>query len=115
MIFSKDRTSDGDAPEEAAPEKLSSEDLSKGAALPAISRDWTTHALLLKHWVQRMTRLARLRMQGKVRTCRGVTRQGLPCRGASMANGFCRLHGGSRSGMMAERARSLLQRISHAR
>jgi len=32
-----------------------------------------------------------------------------------MANGFCRLHGGSRSGILAERTRSLLERISAAR
>jgi hypothetical protein len=28
--------------------------------------------------------------------CRGITRQGQPCRGPAMANGYCRVHGGSR-------------------
>jgi Family of unknown function (DUF5763) len=31
-----------------------------------------------------------------VSTCAGLTRQGLRCRGIAMANGYCRLHGGSR-------------------
>jgi len=28
--------------------------------------------------------------------CMGVTRQGTACRGLAMANGYCRMHGGSR-------------------
>ena len=31
-----------------------------------------------------------------IRTCGGRTPHGAPCKGLAMANGFCRLHGGSR-------------------
>jgi len=37
-----------------------------------------------------------LRTGAPVPLCNGVTRRGLPCRGPAMANGYCRMHGGSR-------------------
>jgi hypothetical protein len=111
----------GDAPEEAGPEQLAPEEFSpapeeSNATLrPANSRGLASHPLLRKRWVRRMLRFAGVRMGGPVPTCRGLTRLGLPCRGPAMANGFCRLHGGSRSGIVAETTRSLLERISPAR
>jgi hypothetical protein len=36
--------------------------------------------------------------------CNGLTRAGMPCRAPAMANGFCRMHGGSRNGKIAPAA-----------
>ena len=119
-IFSEDRVA-GAAPQEAAldetnmDEAAAEEEFSNDAAPPAISRGLRTHPLLRHRWVRRLLRLAGVRLGWPVPTCQGITRLGRPCRGPSMANGFCRLHGGSRSGIVAQRTRSLLDRISHAR
>jgi Family of unknown function (DUF5763) len=82
---------------------------------PAKSRGLRMHPLLRQRWLRRMLRFAGVRLGGPVPTCQGVTRLGVPCRGPAMANGFCRQHGGSRNGVLAERTRSLLERISLAR
>jgi hypothetical protein len=122
-IFSEDRIA-GSATQEAALQEIAqdpaedeaaAEEFSNDAATPAIPRGLRTHPLLRHRWVRRLLRFAGVRLGWPVPTCQGVTRLGRPCRGPSMANGFCRLHGGSRSGLLAQRTRSLLDRISHAR
>lgn len=97
-----------DAREEAAPEDV-------GTTPPANSRGLKDHPLLRQRWVRRALRFAGIRTGAPALTCRGLTRVGQPCRGPAMANGFCRQHGGSRSGMLAETTRSLLQRLSVTR
>ena len=58
------------------------------------------HSLVLssqvRRWFNRARRWAGLRTGVPVQLCKGMTRVGLPCRGPAMANGYCRLHGGSR-------------------
>lgn len=71
--------------------------------------------LLRWKWVRKMLRLAGIRTSGPVPKCQGTTRSGLPCRGPAMANGFCRLHGGSRRRPAAEKVHSLLDRVIAAR
>ena len=71
--------------------------------------------LLRQPWVRRLLRSAGIPLGGPAPACRRLTRQGQPCRGRAMANGLCPPHGGSRSGILAERTRSLLERISAAR
>jgi hypothetical protein len=71
--------------------------------------------MLRRRWVRRLLRVAGIRTTGPVATCSGVTRHGQPCRGLAMANGLCRMHGGSRSGRVAERTRSALKRMIAAR
>lgn len=46
-------------------------------------------------WIRRTRRFLGLRV-GPAPRCAGFTRHGLPCRGPAMANGLCRVHGGSR-------------------
>lgn len=45
---------------------------------------------------RRVTVWLGIRAGGPVPTCNAFTRRGLPCRGPAMANGYCRMHGGSR-------------------
>ncbi len=77
--------------------------------IPAIARTSRTNPMLRARWVRRLLRLAGLRPRGPIPTCGGVTRRGQPCRGLAMANGLCRLHGGSRSG--EQDSRNLLGRL----
>jgi len=79
--------------------------------IPAISRTSKTNPLLRSRWMRRLLRLAGLRPRGPLPTCAGVTRRGQPCRGMAMANGFCRLHGGSRNDFIAQETRTLLGRL----
>lgn len=79
--------------------------------IPAIARTSKTNPLLRARWVRRLLRLAGLRPRGPLPTCGGVTRRGQPCRGLAMANGLCRLHGGSRSGVIEQESRTLLARL----
>ena len=54
----------------------------------------------LTFWGRLMRRVKRwlgLRAGGPVPICTGLTRKGTPCRAPAMANGYCRMHGGSRS------------------
>jgi len=99
-----------DTPEEAAPEQLIT-----NPAAPASSRALKDHPLLRQRWVRRLLRFAGIRTGAPALTCRGLTRVGQPCRGPAMANGFCRQHGGSRSSILTETTRSLLQRLSETR
>jgi len=46
---------------------------------------------------RRVRRMLGMRIGGPVPICSGSTRRGVPCRAPAMANGFCRMHGGSKS------------------
>ena len=78
---------------------------------PQVAQVRKLHPLLRQRWVRRLLRSLGLRKQGPVPTCLGITRLGQPCRGPAMANGFCRLHGGSRIGIIAAKTQSALGRI----
>jgi len=88
------------------------EEVSANTAPPPSSRGLKAHPLLRQRWVRRILRFAGIRTGAPAPTFRGLTRVGQPCRGPAMANGFCRQHGGSRSGILAETRRSVLQRLS---
>jgi len=47
--------------------------------------------------VRRFLRAIGLLRGRPVPRCNGLTRVGVSCRAPAMANGFCRMHGGSRS------------------
>jgi len=92
--------------EEEEPEPVASPEPSKHPLLGRVLR---------RRWVRRLLRIAGIRTTGPVPTCGGVTRLGQPCRGMAMANGLCRMHGGSRSSSVAAKTRSALKRILPAR
>lgn len=49
-------------------------------------------------YVRQIRRWLGIRRPGDpVPICTGLTRQGRPCRAPAMANGYCRMHGGSRN------------------
>jgi len=73
------------------------------------------HPLLRVRWLRKLLRLVGVKASAPVPRCQGTTRMGQACRGPAMANGFCRLHGGSRQGVVAEKARGLLDRVLAAR
>lgn len=74
------------------------------------------HPLLRNRWVRRLLRLAGVRPPHvPVQKCQGMTRQGQPCRGPAMANGYCRLHGGSRQLSVVAKTRDMLDRVLPAR
>ncbi len=73
------------------------------------------YRLLRNRWVRKLLRLAGIQTSVPIRRCEGVTRMGQPCRGPAMANGYCRLHGGSRQGTVAAKARGLMERVMPAR
>lgn len=73
------------------------------------------YRLLRNRWVRKLLRLAGVQTSIPIRRCEGVTRMGQPCRGPAMANGYCRLHGGSRQGTVAAKARGLMERVMPAR
>jgi len=73
------------------------------------------HPLLRYRWVKRLLRIAGVRPNLPIQKCQGLTRMGQPCRGPAMANGFCRLHGGSRHSAAMEKTRELIERIMPAR
>lgn len=73
------------------------------------------HPLLRYRWVKRLLRIAGLRSNLPIQKCQGLTRMGQPCRGPAMANGFCRLHGGSRHGVVMGKTREMLGRVMPAR
>jgi hypothetical protein len=73
------------------------------------------HVLLRYRWVKRLLQIAGVRPNLPVQKCQGLTRMGQACRGPAMANGFCRLHGGSRHGAAVEKTRELIGRVTHAR
>lgn len=87
------------------------EEFVRETAIPAIARTSKTNPMLRARWVRRLLRLAGLRPRGPLPTCSGVTRRGQPCRGMAMANGLCRLHGGSRNGLLVQDTRTLLGRL----
>ena len=104
------------AREEFAPEHRS-EELTANPLQPGISRGLAR--VLRYRWMRRILRLLHIRTGGPVPTCRGMTKQGQPCRAPAMANGLCRQHGGSRSGtrsgIVTDTARNVMERISPAR
>jgi Family of unknown function (DUF5763) len=96
------------------------EDLTEGAAPPELSASSVHprpkyHPLLRHRWVRKLLHLAGLHPNLPVQKCRGLTRMGQPCRGPAMANGFCRLHGGSRHSAVVEKTRELIERVMPAR
>jgi hypothetical protein len=60
-----------------------------------LERYRATRPLLTRVLHNLMRRLG-FRTGAPVPLCSGVTVRGLPCRGLAMANGYCRMHGGSR-------------------
>lgn len=73
------------------------------------------NALLRHRWVRKVLRVAGLRPKVSVQRCHGTTRMGQPCRGPAMANGYCRLHGGSRHGTVIQKTRETIERFLPAR
>jgi hypothetical protein len=71
--------------------------------------------LLRYRWLRKLLRVAGVRTKIAVQRCQGTTRMGQPCRGPAMANGYCRLHGGSRRGVVAQKTRDLIERVLPAR
>jgi hypothetical protein len=56
-----------------------------------------------------------LRRKGApVPRCSGSTRKGLPCRAPAMANGYCRMHGGSRRGRLRRVMQAFQERMGDA-
>jgi hypothetical protein len=87
------------------------QDETTGTVTPVSSRASQAHPLLRLRWVRRLLRFVGFRTRGPVPTCRGVTRLGQPCRGPAMANGLCRMHGGSRIGLVVEKTQNVLVRL----
>ncbi len=86
--------------EKTAPtwEEFKEEFVAPAPAAPEVARSKPRFIPLLRHrWVRKLLRLAGVRPPHvPLQKCQGMTRVGQPCRGPAMANGFCRLHGGSR-------------------
>ena len=102
---------------EAAWSREEPSEVSAPVAAGSLSRELPTEVppLLRYRWVKRLLRDAGLRSNVPVRKCQGLTRMGQPCRGPAMANGFCRLHGGSRQGVVTEKTREMIGRVMPAR
>lgn len=86
-------------------------------AAPSAASSKARYIPLLRHrWIRKLLRMAGVRPPHvPVQRCHGTTRQGQPCRGPAMANGLCRLHGGSRHVSVVEKTRDLLDRVLPAR
>lgn len=61
---------------------------------------------------RRMLRRFGLGKSTPVPRCTGLTRTGQPCRAPAMANGYCRMHGGSRHGKVVQMIHGLRGRVS---
>jgi hypothetical protein len=62
----------------------------------------------LERVVRQLMRWLGMRPTGTpVPRCAGLTRKGAPCRAPAMANGYCRMHGGSRQGKLRRAAQAL--------
>jgi hypothetical protein len=102
------------AQEEIAPGEHLSEEPTADPLQPGNSRGLAAR-VLRSRWMRRILRLLRIRTGGPVPTCTGMTKLGQPCRAPAMANGLCHQHGGSRSIIMSETVRDVMERISPAR
>jgi hypothetical protein len=65
----------------------------------------------LSRMIRRVRYRLGLRSGTPVPRCKGFTRVGLACRGPAMANGFCRMHGGSRYGKLGHAMQHLRDRM----
>lgn len=72
-------------------------------------------SILRLRWIRKLLRIAGVNTTRPVPRCQGLTRSGQSCRGPAMANGYCRLHGGSRRSATSEKARELMERVWPAR
>jgi hypothetical protein len=105
----------GAKPEDSA-QVPAAADFAKAAATPECGSSNSGYRALLRYrWVRKMLRLAGFAPRISVQKCQGTTRMGQPCRGPAMANGYCRLHGGSRHGAVAQKTRELIGRVLPAR
>jgi hypothetical protein len=87
--------------------------------LDLVSHEKTAHRIpssreVFTGMVRFVRSLLGLRDAVAVKRCKGTTRAGAACRGMAMANGLCRMHGGSRYTGLDRTVRQVRDRMTKA-